>query len=102
MKRYGIISPLLLLSATMTTHAQASDSQVDIELGCVSVANRDVSIKTGDCNTRRVETVERVKVVKVVEKRHYHDHPVHGKHPGKKKGHNKETYILVPAAKHKH
>ncbi|MDW6020011.1 hypothetical protein SBW85_20105 [Vibrio plantisponsor] len=102
MKRYGIISPLLLLSAAMTTHAQASDSQVDIELGCVSVANRDVSIKTGDCNTRRVETVERVKVVKVVEERHYHDHPVHGKHPGKKKGHNKETYILVPAAKHKH
>ncbi len=102
MKRYGIISPLLLLSALMSTQAQASGSQVDIELGCVAVANKDVSIKTGDCNTRRVETVERVKVVKVVEEHHYHEHPVHGKHPGKKKGHNKETYILVPADKHKH
>ncbi|MFG0772572.1 hypothetical protein ACF8PD_12125 [Vibrio plantisponsor] len=102
MKRYGIISPLLLLSALMSTQAQASGSQVDIELGCVAVANKDVSIKTGDCNTRRVETVERVKVVKVVEEHHYHEHPVNGKHPGKKKGHNKETYILVPADKHKH
>ncbi|WP_165313721.1 hypothetical protein [Vibrio ziniensis] len=102
MKRYGTTSPLLLLGALMSTHAQASGSQVDIELGCVTVANKDVSIKTGDCNTRRVETVERVKVVKVVEEDHYYGHPVHGKHPGKKKGHNKETYILVPVDKHKH
>ncbi|MFV0450466.1 MAG: hypothetical protein ACK5MF_18850 [Vibrio sp.] len=86
----------------MSTQTQASGSQVDIELGCVAVANNDVSIKAGDCNTRKVERVERVKVVKVVEEKHYDGHPVHGKHPGKKKGHNKETYILVPADKHRH
>ncbi len=99
MKINGITLTLMACAAVTATNVQASGSQVDIELGCVSVANKDVSIRTGDCVRKRVETV---KVVKVVEETHHHSHPVHGKHPGKKKGHNKETYILVPADKHKH
>ncbi len=102
MKRNGIKLLLIVCGTVAATHAQASESQVDIELGCVSVANKDVSIKTGNCSTTRIETVERVKVVKVVEDEHHRGHPVHGKHPGKKKGHNKETYIIVPADKHRH
>ncbi|MGY2573015.1 hypothetical protein [Vibrio sp. C8] len=99
MKRYGIIAPLVLLGTLMTTHARASDSRVDIELGCVSVANKDVSIKTGDCRNRKVETVKVVKVVKVVEEEHYRSHPVHGKHPGK--GHYKKKSV-EEASFHKH
>ncbi len=97
MEQYRIIIPIVLSGLFSTSVVQAS--QVDIELGCVSVANKDVSITTGECVNKRVETV---KVIKVVEERKYHTHPVHGKHPGKKKGHFKEKYTDASAHKHKH
>ncbi len=97
MEQHRIIMPLVLSGLFSTSVVQAS--QVDIELGCVSIANKDVSISTGECINKRVETV---KVVKVVEERKYRTHPVHGKHPGKKKGHDKERYIEVSSHKHSH
>ncbi len=97
MEQRRIIMPLVLSGLFSTSVVQAS--QVDIELGCVSIANKDVSISTGECINKRVETV---KVVKVVEERKYRTHPVHGKHPGKKKGHSKGTYVDLPEHKHKH
>ncbi len=97
MKRYRIIAPLILAAGLVTTHAQAAGSQVGIELGCVSVASKDISITSGDCGVKRVETV---KVVKIVEEKHYDGHPVHGKHPGKAKGHNKKYEEVIYKQKH--
>jgi|GEM_PF-4279154 len=81
MKPYQIMTLLLALGPLTMTRAYASSPRVDIDLDCISVINKDVAIRTGECDRNE----------KIAKDRGYREHPVHDKHPGKKKGHYKKV-----------
>jgi len=102
MKRYGIFASLMLLFGIAATDAQAASTELDINLGCVAVATKDVSIKTGDCGTRRRVEYEHITVIKERPRYYYDDdHHRHSYHnPGKGNGKNKKYVQVLPPPHH--